>query len=194
MIACYFFGDTCNKKFNETEKSQKTPSFSTLTFLQRNMIMKVKKSPQQTVTLLDLSYSHLCYCIIYVVFTICLIDSGWHRIHVDAYIDRATNRTNSVQQYRPQYRVHAMNVSDQNEWPLRTRDSRFLFDAFFGIDTPPIGADEFEEDDDDEEDAPKPCKCNQGKVVMHPIRFIYQTKLTDGVIRNTKFDNDEHTS
>lgn len=147
---------------NTSETTKKTNiNLDTLKFLQKNMKMKVKKNQQQTVTLFDQSLSHLCYCIIYVVFTICLIDCGWHRMHVDAFIKGASNLTNSFQQHRL-HRVHAMNASHQNDLLFRTRDGRFLFDAFFGIDTPPIGADEFEEEDDDDE-APKPCKCNQGK-------------------------------
>lgn len=56
--------------------------------------------------------------------------------------------------------MHAIaNASLQNEW-FRERDGRFLFDAFFGIDTPPIEADELEEEDE-EEVAAKPCKCGK---------------------------------
>lgn len=131
------------------------------------MIMKVKKS-QRTVAVFDLSYSHLCYCIIYVFFTVCLIDFGWHRMHADAYVHRANNLTNSFQQYRPH--IHAMNASRQTEW-LRKRNGRFLFDAFFGIDTPPIEADEFEEDDEEEELAAKPCKC--GKCTLLRLSWIF---------------------
>lgn len=121
------------------------------------MTMKVKKS-QRTVALFDPSYSHLCYCIICVFFTICLTDFGWHRMYADAHVYRANNLTNSFQQYRPH--MHAIaNASLQNEW-FRERDGRFLFDAFFGIDTPPIEADELEEEDE-EEVAAKPCKCGK---------------------------------
>lgn len=124
--------------------------------------MKLKKS-QRTVALFDQSYSHLYYCIIYVFFAICLIDFGWHRVYADVYVHHANNLTNSFQQYRPH--VHAMNASLQNEW-FRKRNGRFLFDAFFGIDTPQIEADEFEEDDDEGELAAKPCKCGKCTILL----------------------------
>lgn len=121
--------------------------------------MKVKKS-QRTVALVDQSYLHLCNnnSLIYIFFTICLINIGWHRMYVDAYVHRANNLTNSFQQYRPH--IHAMNASLQNEW-LHKRNGRFLFDAFFGIDTPQIEADDFEEDEEEEQVAAKPCKCGK---------------------------------
>lgn len=137
--------------------------------------MKVKKS-QRTVALFDQSYSHLCYCIIYVLFTICLIECGWHRMFVDAYVSRAnTNLTNSFQQYRPH--IDAMNASLQNEW-FRKRNGRFLFDAFFGIDTPQIEADDFAEDDDEEEEAPKPCNC--GKCIFIVYFEVFLCSCFDG--------------
>lgn len=138
------------------------------------LLMKVKKSQQMVTVFKHQSYLlHLSYCIIHVVFTICLVNFGWHRMHVDAYIDRPNNLTNHFQQYRPYRNVHAMNASHPNEWSFRTRDGRFLFDAFFGIDTPPIGADEFE-DDDDEEEAPKPCRC--GKFIQQMFDHSYSRR------------------
>lgn len=118
------------------------------------MIMKVKKS-QRTVASFDQSYAHLCYCIVYALLMICLIDFGWHRMYANAYVHRADNLTNSFRQYRPH--VRAINASLQDEW-FHKRDGRFLFDAFFGIDTPPIEADDLE-DEDEEETVQNTCKC-----------------------------------
>lgn len=136
------------------------------------MILKVKKS-QRTVALFDQSYSHLCYFLVYVLFTICLIECGLHRMYVDAYISHANhNLTNSFQQYRPH--VHDINASHQNQWH-HNRNGRFLFDAFFGIDTPQIEADDFADDDDDEVEAPKPCKCG---ILGFEFFFFFGVLLT----------------
>lgn len=56
------------------------------------------------------------------------------------------------------FNTNHLNISRKSVF--ENRRGRFLFDAFFGIDTPPLEADDFE-DDDDEEDTPKPCKCGK---------------------------------
>lgn len=124
------------------------------------MKMKVKKSHRPTIatassSLLSKSMcSQLCFCIAYILLAICLLES----FHVDAYINgAATNVTNSFQHIN--IRRTAMNVSRKSGSPDRI--GRFLFDSFFGIDTPPLDATDFD-DDDDEDDVPaKPCKCGK---------------------------------
>lgn len=121
--------------------------------------MKVKKSQRLTTTSLNKSYSQLCFCIAYVLLTICLLES----IHVDAYINgttakTTTNVTNSFQYFNIHHRG---NVSKKIE--SSNRIGRFLFDAFFGIDTPPLDATDFDDDDDEDDEPPKPCKCGKTK-------------------------------
>lgn len=131
------------------------------------MKMKVKKSQRPTIattatsssSLLNKSMcSQLCFCVAYILLAICLLES----FHVDAYINGAAiNMTNSFQHFNI-HRGAAMNVSRRSG--SSDRIGRFLFDSFFGIDTPPLDATDFD-DDDDEEDVPvKPCKCGKSKI------------------------------
>lgn len=112
--------------------------------------MKVKKS-QRFLATFNGSLSHLCSCLVYTLFAICLIETLlYHQMHANAYISRTNNnRTNSIQHF---------NASRKSS--LAKRNGRFLFDAFFGIETPPLEPDEF--DDEEEEDEPaEPCKCGK---------------------------------
>lgn len=136
------------------------------------MKMKVRKSQRLTASLNE-SYTQLCCCIAYVLLTICLLES----FQVDAYINGATvNMTNSFRHFDIFEQQHRVNVSRTSGFS--NRNGRFLFDAFFGIDTPPIDASDFEEDDDDDPEPAKPCKCgkqtfeltNKTKNKTHTVR------------------------
>ncbi|XP_031619926.1 transmembrane protease serine 9-like [Contarinia nasturtii] len=120
------------------------------------MKMKVKRSQRQIALSLNTkSYSQLCFCIAYVILTICLLES---MTHVDAYINGVTNVTNSFQHFN-YHRVN--NVSRRNN-EHSNRIGRFLFDTLFGIDTPAFDAVDLDDDDDDDiDEAPKPCKCER---------------------------------
>lgn len=122
------------------------------------MKMKVKKSQRLTTitALLNKSYSQLCFCIAYVLLMICLLES----FHVDAYINGATtNVTNSFQHFNVQYQYGRGNVSRKSG--SSDRVGRFLFDAFFGIDTPPLDATDFDDDDEEDDEPATPCKCGK---------------------------------
>lgn len=92
----------------------------------------------------------------YALLAICLIQLFHIRIYVDAYI---SSTANNVTNHFPHFNPDHQNISRKSV--LENRRGRFLFDAFFGIDTPPLDADDFEDDDDEEEDAPKPCNCGK---------------------------------
>lgn len=117
------------------------------------MKMKVKKS-QRLMASLIASYLQFCCCVIYLLVTVCLLESIHLRMHVNAYINGAINVTNSFQHLNTQH----FNGSEKRL--LSNRNGRFLFDALFGL-TPPLNAASFADDDDDEEEPPKPCKCEK---------------------------------
>lgn len=95
---------------------------------------------------LNTTYLQLCFCIVYTLLTMFLLETIDLRLNVNAYMSNSPNPFNSLNESRE-------NVSTQ-------RNGRFLFDAFFGIDTPPLDASDF--DDDEEDDEPvKPCKCGK---------------------------------
>lgn len=123
------------------------------------MKMKVKQN-QRLIATFNTSYSHLYYCVTYALLAICLFESFRHRVYVDAYINRANNVTNSFQHVNT---YNSANANSSRQSVFGKRDGRFLFDAFFGIDTPPIDATDFDdiEDDEEEEEAPKPCNCGK---------------------------------
>lgn len=139
--------------WREKKKTQ-TKQFWKIRALSKRMKMKVKKS-QRLIASFNRSYSQLCYCITYALFVICIFELFRYQVHVDAYISSANNVTNSFQYLN----THPINGSRRSI--LQKRNGRFLFDAFFGIDTPPIEAADFEDDDDDEEELPKPCNCGK---------------------------------
>lgn len=115
--------------------------------------MKVKNCQRRSA-----SFNKLClqvFCtLVYGLLTLCVLKSFYHhQLHADAYIATARNATNYFQPFDIQY------LNSSKKVLSRSRNSRFLFDAFFGIDTPPLDAVDLDDDDDDEEDIPKPCKC-----------------------------------
>lgn len=117
------------------------------------MKMKEKKSQRFTASINE--YSKLCSHITYVLLlSICLIESS---LHVDAYISGAThNVTDNFQHFN----MHTFNVS--RRFGASDRIGRFLFDSFFGIETPPLDASDFDDVEDDDDDEPsKPCKCGK---------------------------------
>lgn len=125
------------------------------------MKMKVRQT-HRLVKSLNQSYSQLCSCLSYALLAICLFQIAHVRLHADAYIAATSNVTHHLQH------VHQVNDSGRNLSDYR--NGRFLFDAFFGIDTPPIDATDFDDEEDDEEDIPKPCKC--GNTHTHPTNRL----------------------
>lgn len=122
------------------------------------MKMRVKQN-QRLIATFNTSYSHFYYCVTYALLAICLFELFCHQVYVDAYIDRANNVTNSFQYVNT---LNSVNANSSQQSVFGKRAARFLFDAFFGIDTPPIDASDFDSiEDDDEEDAPKPCNCGK---------------------------------
>lgn len=118
------------------------------------MKLKVKKCQRLTATF-NTTCSQLCFCIAYVLLTICLLES----FQVDAYINGATtNVTNRFQHFSVHHRGNVSRKSGSSH-----RIGRFLFDAFFGIETPPLDPSDFEDDDDDDDEPAKPCKCGKTK-------------------------------
>lgn len=118
------------------------------------MKMKVKKN-QRLIATFNRSFLHLCCCITYALIAIGMFESFRHDVYVDAYINNANNVTNSFQYLN----THSVNSSRRSMFGKR--NARFLFDAFFGIDTPAIEAADFDDVDDSEEDIPKPCNCGK---------------------------------
>lgn len=116
------------------------------------MKMKVKKCQRRNEPF-SKSYLQIFCCLAYVLLTICLLESFNRQSNVDAFIANTRNATNFFEPFNIQYANSSKKVLSRN------RNSRFLFDALFGIDTPPLDAADLVEDDDDEEDIPKPCKC-----------------------------------
>lgn len=118
--------------------------------------MKVKKCQRRNASF-NKSYLQIVCCLIYALLTIYLLESFYHHSYVNAFIPSARNATNL---YEP-FNIHYLNESSKDVLSSN-RSSRFLFDAFFGIDTPPLDASDLEDDDDDDEDdIPKPCKCGR---------------------------------
>lgn len=118
------------------------------------MKMKVKKSQRP----LKNAYSQFCSCIAYLLLTICLLELIHLRVHVNGYIKDAINVTNSFQHLN----THSFNGSRESHFAKR--NGRFLFDALFGLDTPPLDASDFADEEDEEEEAPKPCKCGKYQI------------------------------
>lgn len=112
--------------------------------------MKVKKS-QCLMASLNTLHSQLCSCIIYMLLTICLLETIDLRMHVNAYMSNSLRHLS----------IHNFNESRKNV-PTQ-RNGRFLFDSLFGIDTPQLDAADFDDDDDEDDEPAKPCKCGKQK-------------------------------
>lgn len=101
------------------------------------------------------SYSQFCCCIVYLLVTVCLLESIHLRMHASAYINGAINVTNSFQHLNTQH------FNGSRKSLLSNRNGRFLFDALFGFETPPLNAASFADEEDEEDEPPKPCKCGK---------------------------------
>lgn len=131
------------------------------------MKLKVKKCQRRNASLNKSNLQIFC-CLAYALLAICLLESFYQHSYVDAYIPSARNATNLFESFDIQY------LNDSSKDVLsHNRSGRFLFDAFFGIDTPPLDASDLDDDDDDdEEDIPKPCKCGRYCEYAIQIRLL----------------------
>lgn len=126
--------------------------------------MKVRRI-QRVFLLLNKTFIQLRYSGIYILLMVCLLEVVHiQNIHVDAYIDGATMNLQRISLQ------HLNSSSKIRKLPMPSnRTGKFLFDAFFNIDTPQLEVDEDDFDDDDDDDA-KPCNC--GKLWLVFVAFF----------------------
>lgn len=118
------------------------------------MKTKVKKTMSHQSIQWNKNNFNLCFSVNYIFCMIYLL--GIINMSVDAYVSDAIKLTPSnIREFSSQH----LNKSKLSMG--RNRSGRFLFDAFFDINTPQFDAvddDDFDDDDDDLEET-KPCKC-----------------------------------